>query len=213
MSTDDSQGRDIPANWLAKEQDPLTKNSDVCSLNKSHETEDMLHSREQEVMDDELKLHLSLGTIDSNHVEATLRKESELLFGKREAAISNGMVENGLASCGFIEPIVYCWPSLEKVVTFGSDRLDSQSAFVFFTPNSCPTFGKTGTGILHFWVGRLFSCNNCNTKLESNPKFGDLVEVDWKQASLDVVSRLGLPKDIKIELLRKMKNQLSSCPS
>lgn len=200
MLSTDSQGGDIPTYCPANEQDPLKRNNDSCSLSKSHEKEDLLHSKEQEVVGDELKLHLFLDTIDSCHAEAALSKNFDLLsknhyFGKKEAAISNGMVENGLAS-GLIKPIVYRWPSLEKVLTFSSDELDSQSAFVFITPSSCPTYGKT----LYFWVGRLLDSNKCKAKLESNQKCGDLVEVDWEQASSDVVSRLGLPKDIKIQV-------------
>lgn len=208
MLTDDSQGRDVPTNSVANEQDAVTTKHDACSLSKSPKTEDSLDSKEREVMHDALKLQSSLGTVDSCHADAAFRNNSDLRIinhhsRKEESGISNGMLENGIASSGFIEPTVYHWPSLEKVVTFGFDDFDSRSAFVFIAPSSCPTFGKTGTGILYFWVGRLFNCNLCNTKLESNLKFGDLLEVDWKQASSDVLSRLGLPNDIKIEIIKE----------
>ncbi|XP_071934647.1 protein-tyrosine-phosphatase MKP1-like isoform X2 [Coffea arabica] len=211
MLTDDSQGREMPTNSLTNEQDTVTTKHDACSLSKSLETQDSLDSEEQDVMHDELKLQSPLGTVGSCHADAAFRKNSDLHIvnhhlGKEESAISNGTLENGMASSGFIKPIVYRWPSLEKVVTFGSDDFDSQSAFVVITSSSCPTFGKTGAGILYFWVGRLFNCNSWNTKLESNQKFGGLVEFDWKQASSDVISRLGLPNDIKIEIIKE-KNE------
>ncbi|KAL3523770.1 hypothetical protein ACH5RR_016604 [Cinchona calisaya] len=204
MLSDDSKGGGIPANCLANEQDLVESNNLIYSVRKSDVTENLLHSKEQKVMDDELKLQLSLGSIDSCHEQAALRDNTDLPrenhhFG--ETPFLNGIVENGLASSAFVEPMVYRWPSLEKVVTFGYDELDSQSAFIVITPSPYP--GKTGAGILFFWVGRLFSCNKCKNGLEHYQNFGDLLEVDWKLASSDVVSRMGLPKDIKIEIIKE----------
>ncbi|CAI9092476.1 OLC1v1027724C1 [Oldenlandia corymbosa var. corymbosa] len=202
MLTDDSQGKDIPINYLPNEFDVITRNGDASSLDTLHE-KDSLQSSELELMDHDLKCRPSLGRVDSLQGEVALRNSLDLLtnkhkLGERVATAENAMADNSLVS-DVVQPVVCRWPTLERLAKFGSDDLDSKSAFVFITPTSFPE--KVEAGVLYLWVGRLFNSNECKYQYESNLSFGGQRDFDWKYATSDVVSRMGLPKDIKIEII------------
>ncbi|PHT49154.1 Protein-tyrosine-phosphatase MKP1 [Capsicum baccatum] len=58
---------------------------------------------------------------------------------------SDGVVDTGGASCNLVKPVVYRWPSLEKLATCSIDALDSKGSYIFIIPTS--GFGKDAGGI------------------------------------------------------------------
>lgn len=90
------------------------------------------------------------------------------------------------------------WPSLEKVFAFGARDLDSEAAFIFVTSSS--RLGKIKDRILYFWVGKSFSHGKNNILLGSTRELRGLEEIDWNQASSDVLTQMGLPEDTDIKV-------------
>ncbi|KAM3268394.1 hypothetical protein P3S67_031335 [Capsicum chacoense] len=89
---------------------------------------------------------------------------------ERSSAVLNGVVDTSGASCNLVKPVVYHWPSLEKLATCSIDELDSKGAYIFIIPTS--GFGKDASRAMYVWVGRSFSCDIIKVR-----------QVDWKQAA------------------------------
>lgn len=203
MSTDETLGREVPVNSLTNGQEPNSRNDDTCSFSKAHDIEDSVKCKEDLFADRDMNLQIAVDSTDLCHGRAPSRLYSDQnrenhQFGPEESAVLKAAIDNGSESCDLSQPIVCRWPSLEKVPSFHANDLDSHSVFVFIIPSMY--MDKTGGRILYFWIGRFFNFDKSKADLDSNPNFGDLPVVDWKQASSDVLSRLGLPKDIQIQV-------------
>ncbi|PHT49147.1 Protein-tyrosine-phosphatase MKP1 [Capsicum baccatum] len=105
---------------------------------------------------------------------------------ERSSAVLNGVVDTSGASCNLVKPVVYRWPSLEKLATCSIDDLDSKGAYIFIIPTS--GFGKDASRAMYVWVGRSFSCDIIK-----------VWQVDWKQAASDVLRQMVLPIDTNIK--------------
>lgn len=107
---------------------------------------------------------------------------------------SNGMEGSSLLR----QNLVYQWPSLEKIVTFGASHLDSEAAFVIFS--SSKSSGKRATNILYFWLGSSLSCASSQVLLDSSRDIDRRGEVEWNQVGGDVLAHFGFPNDTIIKV-------------
>lgn len=202
--TNEASGIDVPLNSVTNKKDLNTGGDDT--LNKSQDAGHSTQSKEDLFAYQDMNLQISLGRTDSYGDRAATRHHSDQNRESnqsevKEAAALTARVDDRSGLFGSSQPIVRCWPSLERVLTFHADDLDSHSAFVFIAPSSC--MDKKGKMILYFWVGRFFNFDKSRTHVESNQKFGDLKMVDWKQVTSDVLSRMNLPKDIQIQIVKE----------
>lgn len=114
-------------------------------------------------------------------------------------SVSREIDQSDLECNGKVRPLIYCWPSLEEVAAFGVSDLNSGAVFAIYCP---ATFLKQSKeGILYFWLGRSFNCNENKTPVKRS---GDLVyveKIDWNQVAHDFLLQKGLPKETKIEIL------------
>ena len=135
--------------------------------------------------------HKDIGFVRNG--DETLRNDP--LEGSQDSTVLTGMME---AHGDPVQPLVCCWPSLEKFASFGAGDLDSKAAFVFFFPST--GLGKAEDRIIYIWVGRSFNHGNTRALLDSSREVGDLEEIDWNQVGCDVRSQLGLPEDTAIKV-------------
>ncbi|KAI9128439.1 hypothetical protein K1719_001432 [Acacia pycnantha] len=114
---------------------------------------------------------------------------------------SNGIDGSGLFQSNNKQNLVYHWPSLEKIVTFGASHLDSKAAFVIFS--SSLSSGKNARNVLYLWLGSSFSFATSQVRLDSNRVIDCRGEVDWNQVGCDVVAHFGLPNDTVIKIVKE----------
>ncbi|KAL2539861.1 Protein-tyrosine-phosphatase MKP1 [Abeliophyllum distichum] len=208
LQADNSQGQDAPSSGLTNEYDGVTVCGDDCSSNELHDREEaMQHKGERSENLENGLLISSVGdaTVDSCHEKASMLKHSnepcERPLGEKEAGLLDIMIDSSSSSCNSMQPVVCRWPSLERLVSFGTCGLDSKSVFLLIAPTSGS--GNAEDRILYVWVGRSFSCDRTEMRLGSQKSSGSLEEIDWIRASSDVVSQMGLPEDIKIEIIKE----------
>ncbi|PPR84206.1 hypothetical protein GOBAR_AA36513 [Gossypium barbadense] len=70
------------------------------------------------------------------------------------SAVPNRMEESFPAFPGVIQPLVWRWPSIDKMTKFNRSDLDSKSAFAIFSPATA--VGKNEDRILYFWIGKFY---------------------------------------------------------
>uniref|UniRef100_A0A5B7AV21 Protein-tyrosine-phosphatase MKP1 n=1 Tax=Davidia involucrata TaxID=16924 RepID=A0A5B7AV21_DAVIN len=206
----DSRGKDATSSYLAGQQDGVRINKNTSSLNGPHNTEKFLKRKGDGASCQECELQGSsvrVARVDLCHEEAALVKTSVEPWkihpsGGKESTVFSGMVASGSACCKPTHPVVFRWPSLEKVVTFGAGDLDSKAAFIFIAPSS--SVGKIEDRILYFWVGKSFNHDKIKIQLGRDREFSNLQEIDWNQVSSDVlIQQLGLPEDTNIKVVKE----------
>ncbi|PHT48743.1 Protein-tyrosine-phosphatase MKP1 [Capsicum baccatum] len=116
---------------------------------------------------------------------------------ERSSAVLNSVVDTGGTSCNLVKPVVYHWPSLEKLDTCSIDDLDSKGAYIFITPTS--GFGKDVGRAVYVWVRRSFSRDNSKIRQVDCKGLGDPGEIDWKQVAADVLRQMVLPTETNIK--------------
>ncbi|KAM3268400.1 hypothetical protein P3S67_031341 [Capsicum chacoense] len=120
---------------------------------------------------------------------------------ERSSVVLDGVVDTGGASCYLVKPVVYRWPSLEKLATCSIDALDSKGAYIFIIPTS--GFGKDAGRAVYVLVGRSFSCDFSKVRQVDCKGPGDPGEIDWKQAASDVLHQMVLPIDSNIKVVKE----------
>ncbi|KAM6556008.1 hypothetical protein CsatB_003027 [Cannabis sativa] len=88
-----------------------------------------------------------------------------------------------------------------KMTTFGVNDLDSRATFAVLSPNT--GVGKNEERVLYVWVGRSADRRKCQLKLGSGKGSDDLEELDWNHVGSDVLIQMGLPKGIKIKIVKE----------
>lgn len=100
------------------------------------------------------------------------------------------------------QPVICCWPNLEKISSFGKAHLDSRKAFVFFWP--CSSLWKNEGRNLYIWIGKFFNQEKSQTLSDSKEVSGDQEEIGLKQqVGRDVLARMGLPEDTTIKIVKE----------
>ncbi|KAF3618077.1 hypothetical protein FXO37_34367 [Capsicum annuum] len=116
---------------------------------------------------------------------------------ERSSAVLDGVVDTGGASCNLVKPVVYHWPSVEKLATCSIDALDSKGAYIFIIPTS--GFGKDAGRAVCVWVGRSFSCDFSKVRQVDCKRQGDPGEIDWKQVASEFLHQMVLPINTNIK--------------
>ncbi|KAM3236684.1 hypothetical protein P3L10_016721 [Capsicum annuum] len=116
---------------------------------------------------------------------------------ERSSAVLDGVVDTGGASCNLVKPVVYRWPSLEKLATCSIGDLDSKGAYIFIIPTS--GLGKDASRPMYVWVGRSFCCDFSKVRQVDCKGPGDPGEIDWKQSASVVLHQMALPIDSNIK--------------
>ncbi|XP_059666200.1 protein-tyrosine-phosphatase MKP1 [Cornus florida] len=204
LLTDDSRDKDAPSSFPDSQQDGLRINRNTFFLHGPQNTKNMVEPKG----DQENKLQGSSGRVDSVSCdeEAACVKISDEPWinhssGGNVSTFSTGKVASGSSCCEGMQPLVFRWPSLEKVVMSCAGVLDSKAAFILSSPSS--GVGKIEDRILYFWVGKYFDHDDSKIRLVSNKKIGDLEEVDWNQVRFDVLTKMDLPADTNIKIVKE----------
>lgn len=179
------------------------------SFNEASTAGDVLQSP-QEIIESKLdELHR---TVDILSIGNPSDKEPTVFSGFHESwekkprnesstTVLNGVVDTGGSSCNLVKPVVYHWPSLEKLANCSINDLDSKGAYIFIVPTS--EFGKDTDRAVYVWVGRSFSCETSKIQQVNCEGLGDPGEIDWKQAATDVLHQIVLPIDTKIKVVKE----------
>ncbi|CAL0314656.1 unnamed protein product [Lupinus luteus] len=112
---------------------------------------------------------------------------------------SNGIDDSGLLQHSMTKTLVYHWPSLEKIDTFGASHLDSKAAFVIFSPSMHVSAGT----VLYFWLGRSFSSGTSQVQLDSDRESDFPRAVDWNRIGGDILAQFSLPKNTIIKIVKE----------
>ncbi|PPD93419.1 hypothetical protein GOBAR_DD09616 [Gossypium barbadense] len=113
------------------------------------------------------------------------------------SAVPNRMEESFPACPGVIQPLVWRWPSIDKMTKFNRSDLDSKSAFAIFSPATA--VGKNEDRILYFWIGKFYHHEKNLIQLDSSQVLRDRDDIDWNQVGYDVLTQVGLPEDILVK--------------
>lgn len=111
---------------------------------------------------------------------------------------SKGTNQSGSLQCSVTQTLVYRWPSLEKIETFGADHLDSEAAFVIFSPSMSTHAGN----VLYFWAGRSFNSDASQVRLNSDRQSDFRGAADWNRIGCDLLAQFSLPKNTVIKVWR-----------
>ncbi|KAA3464287.1 protein-tyrosine-phosphatase MKP1-like [Gossypium australe] len=117
------------------------------------------------------------------------------------SAVPNRMEEIIPACTGVVQPLVCRWPSIEKMTNFTRSDLDSKSAFAIFLPTAAIDENKDR--ILYFWIGRSFHLEKRSIQLDSSRVVGDREDIDWNQVAYDVLTKVGLPNDTPVKIVKE----------
>ncbi|PIA38923.1 hypothetical protein AQUCO_02700246v1 [Aquilegia coerulea] len=119
----------------------------------------------------------------------------------RQVSVSTGSMDNGPKLCNGIQPLVRRWPGLEKISPFGTNDLDSNSAFLFSPPSIGVSKLKDGKPFL--WIGKFFNHDSSLNQLNNKSDIGGVEEIDWSHIHSDISGLMGLPKDIPIKVVKE----------
>lgn len=211
IKTDDTKATLSTASFVSSKEDGVKKSHNLCS-HEPINADNALPSKSgfengEKNSSQESELQIPVDRVASEGEEAVFSESCDLSarnypFGvNQESPICNRMREKSLANCNLIRPLVCRWPSLEAVAAFDRNDFDSKAAFVFVTRDT--GLGKNEHRILFFWVGRSFIYDKSQMHLERSRELGDREEIDWNRVSCDVLTRMGLPKDTPIKVVKE----------
>ncbi|XP_050372971.1 protein-tyrosine-phosphatase MKP1-like isoform X2 [Argentina anserina] len=103
--------------------------------------------------------------------------------------------ESDLHSAEVINPVLYQWPSLNKVVMHQSGKLHSRSAYLLLAPDA--TVGANKLGVLFVWLGRYI----LHEKGE-NATFEDS-HLQWETIGRCFLENRGLPTSSPVQIVKE----------
>ncbi|XP_042489814.1 protein-tyrosine-phosphatase MKP1-like [Macadamia integrifolia] len=168
----------------ASQQNGMGRDNNTCSsiefCSKEKVSESIrANAIEKEDSTQECQLQMFLVSSLSNQAagkEGTSLKKHHLLE-VLDVSVFAEFMYNGSEFCNPIDPIVFCWPTLERVAPFGTANLDSEAAFLFFVPNT--SVGKREGRMIYFWMGKSFKHDNCQIQLDVSSSVSDVEAIDW----------------------------------
>ncbi|XP_020108165.1 protein-tyrosine-phosphatase MKP1 [Ananas comosus] len=104
-----------------------------------------------------------------------------------------------------LQLLVYRWPSMEKLVKFTREDLDSKSVFLFVTPDTARS-GEAGR-MLYVWIGSGFKHSNIETESKSCEDVIEVDAVDWRRVGCEFLHLAGLPKDLPIKVFKEQETE------
>ncbi|KAL5801561.1 hypothetical protein ACOSQ3_033193 [Xanthoceras sorbifolium] len=146
------------------------------------------------------KLKISPGRVassDSRH------KESASVDTSAEPARKCEGLESSFSNGSQMQPLVCRWPTLERVAKFGLTDLNSKSAYAILPFST--DLGKSAARVLYFWVGRSFCYNKSQIQSDNSRESGHLEDIDWSQFGSDILTRMALPKDTLVKIVKEDK--------
>ncbi|TXG49673.1 hypothetical protein EZV62_025548 [Acer yangbiense] len=121
-----------------------------------------------------------------------------------ESNFSNGQNKSVSTHCSNqMQHLVYRWPTFERIAKFGLMDLDSKSAYAIFPFST--NLGKSAARVLYLWVGRSFSYDKSQIQSDNSRELGHLKDIDWSQFGSDILTRMGLPKDTPVKIVKEDK--------
>ncbi|CAI0443041.1 unnamed protein product [Linum tenue] len=118
------------------------------------------------------------------------QSHSEAIESSREEVVS--------AECGYVQPLAYRWPCLERISPFSRNSLNSNAAFGVLIPAS--KLDRDARRILYFWIGKSFSCGKSLIQLEGSQEYVDARDIDWDLVGSNFLTRVGLQMDAPIKV-------------
>ncbi|WOL00689.1 protein-tyrosine-phosphatase MKP1 [Canna indica] len=97
-------------------------------------------------------------------------------------------------------PLVYRWPSMEKLTTLSIEDFDSRAVFLFLT-SSISGNREADSSVLHLWIGSEFEHVNGQTQLSIGDR--QIVSIDWQKVGCDFLDSVGLPKNLPVKVLKE----------
>ncbi|KAM5567984.1 protein-tyrosine-phosphatase MKP1 [Rosa sericea] len=94
-----------------------------------------------------------------------------------------------------INPVLYQWPSLNKVVMHQSAKLHSRSAYLLLAPDA--TVGANKPGVLFVWLGR-----DILHEKGQNATFEDS-HLHWEAIGRCFLEHMGLPMSAPVQIVRE----------
>lgn len=102
------------------------------------------------------------------------------------------------------QPVLFRWPSLEKVEEISPRALDSGSVFTLFAPpDSSSNKGKPKGNILYVWLGRHSQFNRNSDSGGMDEERGEDRQIDLERIRVDLIDRMGLPVDVPVQVIRE----------
>ncbi|PRQ40131.1 putative protein-tyrosine-phosphatase [Rosa chinensis] len=132
---------------------------------------------------------------DCNQAENVSNREELMLD------VDIGNPENELQSeatreaAEVINPVLYQWPSLNKVVMHQSAKLHSRSAYLLLAPDA--TVGANKPGVLFVWLGR-----DILHEKGQNATFEDS-HLHWETIGRCFLEHMGLPMSAPVKIVRE----------
>ncbi|XP_061374389.1 protein-tyrosine-phosphatase MKP1 isoform X2 [Gastrolobium bilobum] len=204
---DKTQVIDKPSNFHASQEYGVPVNGNVSNLQPS-DNEDYFCESNDHVKDrgmnsiQQCELASCPGIFDCVDYKERNCVEPLIDCSSREglkSTSSKGINESGVLQYNLTQSLVYHWPSLEKIETFGTSHLDSKAAFVIFSPS----MHAHARNILYFWVGKSFNCDASQVRLDSDRKLDFIGAVDWNRIGCDLLARFSLPENTVIKIVKE----------
>ncbi|KAF8395063.1 hypothetical protein HHK36_019003 [Tetracentron sinense] len=212
--TNDIRAKNDPSPHVACQQEDVKRNNNTSSLDKPSNNEQVSESKgvttneEKDFTQGLLQMSLVRAVSDGScHKEDALIKTCGVpgrnypLGEGQELTVSTGLVDSDSALNNRMQPLVCRWPSLEKVRTFGAGDVDSESVYLFLAPRT--GVAKHMDRMLYLWVGRYFKYDNNRIQLDNDRGIGHVEEIDWNQVGCDYLTRMGLPGDIPVKVVKE----------
>ncbi|CAL9058502.1 unnamed protein product [Musa banksii] len=124
-----------------------------------------------------------------------LWKDDQLFHG------SSGLVDGRLEKPNPELPLVYRWPSMEKLATISKEDLDSRDVFLFLI-DSANRSGEAGGYVLYLWIGSEFEQADGKTQPKGS-RDKQIVSINWHKIGCDFLDSVGLPKDLPVKVVEE----------
>ncbi|KDP37397.1 hypothetical protein JCGZ_08408 [Jatropha curcas] len=204
----------IPPSSLDCQKDGARINENNFSWCNSNSIEIVLESKNDSKGDEDSRQQRKLNISLDRVAGADLCREETAIVNDYDCSDRNSPLEEGLgcsitngkeesvsSCCNRMQPLVFNWPSLERITTFGTSGLDSKAAFAILAPTK--DLGRDESRVLYFWLGRSFPFDENLIQLDCCKGLMDVKHTDWNQVGCHVLTQMGLPKDIPVKIIRE----------
>ncbi|XP_031372634.1 protein-tyrosine-phosphatase MKP1 [Punica granatum] len=188
VMTDNVRFAEPPPNDLALKEDGIRLNGNGCSPSEFH-----LYSE-----------NMTNGVVDVMRERKLEESADAGVLPPREAACArdpSGMAGSVCQCKEQMQLAVYRWPSLEKVASIASSDLRSEAAFAILSVRK--GLDKDLDRFVYLWIGRFFAVDKGKAHIGRGTGIDDPEKIDWEQVGYDFLSRIGLPKDTNIKIVRE----------
>ena len=199
--------------FLATQEDSKRKNKNSFSLNvlinmkNDSEPTDRVPNEQtsstQNFKNFENGIDVRVGSVASCQQETKVDAQSTSSWKSYPKPFEKGMLSttvSGKQDGEFVQPMVYCWPELERIAAFDTSYLNSKAALAIFSPSRY--LGKKDDMMLFMWVGSSFDHDLSQVRVERDNDLVDLEKIDWVKVGQYVLTEVGLPENAEIKVLQ-----------